>query len=343
MRSGLHGGAVSLISCPDLLRRSAALCLTRGCTMRLSPLVLRQEAQHEATAIDSTGGRPTGAALVTGHGSSPAGAAGGEHRLCYGRNSRSIPLRGDKTMRILYLAPLVLLMAAFSSCGGNEASKADEPQGNDPAPAWATVGKEVVGEMQVAFLTGDISSCFECDILGDRNPDSDIFGLEARALLEIICPLGHDQLASKPEAARNFARGCDSIGPVLDLDIGKDPMPASAARTLFDRADEAFVAAGASAEGISDTARRGVLLVVLSKLFEPYLEGTAKEGDSPSTRQALRYLCPSMLSDGDASIEACRGLSEQLSYVAADGSLDYAKPAAVKPTMESMLAALAPP
>jgi hypothetical protein len=112
---------------------------------------------------------------------------------------------------------------------------------------------------------------------------------------------------------------------------------ATGSRTAFRQVDDAFASAGASDQPISDSARRAVLAPVLAKIFEPYRDGTPDDLGASRTRHSLRYVCSSMLSEGDASKDACK------TVIAVISPGTTTEPATVKRMIGSILAALAPP
>jgi hypothetical protein len=246
---------------------------------------------------------------------------------------------------IKLLLPFLAFLTLLSACGSNKKTDVAAPRvdtratsasvGED-ARAWTSVGKGIVDEIGVAWVSGEIYYCDSETVFCDKNLDKDLYGKDALAVLDILCPLANNALAATPASASEFVRGCD-VTRALITSTDESLAGATASRAAFRRVDDAFVSAGASDQAISDSARRSVLLPVLSKIFEPYRDGTPDDLGASQTRHSLRYVCSSMLSAGDASTEACK------TVVAAISPGTATQPATVRTMIASILAALAQP
>lgn len=248
-------------------------------------------------------------------------------------------------MRLL-IPLLIVFLAVFSACGsGKETGPVVDPTvattatvatAGENVRSWTAVGKGIVDEIGVAWIAGDIYYCDSETVFCDKNLDKDLYGKDALAVLDILCPLANDALAATPSSAREFARGCD-VARGLITSTDESLRGVTGSRAAFRQVDDAFASAGASDRAISDSARRPVLLAVLSKIFEPYRNSTPDDLGASRTRHSLRYVCSSMLSDGDASKAACK------TVIAVISPGTTTEPATVKRMIGSILAALAPP
>jgi hypothetical protein len=238
--------------------------------------------------------------------------------------------------RVLCSSVVLALAWIALSCDRGDDSE------HDFTVAWATIGREITSEIRSAYLAGEIHNDSARGLfatIADPDQRGDLFGLSAQDVLSIICEESEPVFADKPELSREVASLCDGVGAAVELDPIRARLGGTAAGEVFDSADRAWVAAGASETPLPTEERSKVLYVILARLFAPYLEGTAGGLEPPQTRRALSYICPSLLGTGNASITSCRELMDALSYSVGD-HLDYAKPADVKPVMERMLSAL---
>ena len=210
----------------------------------------------------------------------------------------------------------------------------------DPSVVWATLIRDVEGEVEVALLSGDINAVIDLE----SSDDEDGFGLHATWVLETMCTMAVDDSTDEP-AGNQIARACDLAVATSTLSIG-DSRPRDAAITAaFDRSREALDGAGAlaTAASIPESERKPYLAKLLHDLLREYNDPSSRDvtlGGDVASR--LRYICPLMLADGPASIAKCRELRPIIDfrYNADEQRFERADSEAVNAILEPMLAAL---